>query len=144
MLYCLAVRLQVFAIGVTTKDPDSEPVPQEWSDIDNDQFWYCMFGIGACAAWHNAQERLLYWDLDRSVGSTFGCHVSGTGELHLHHSGRDVGVAFKGLPTDQPFWGFVDVCDLMMEADYIISNCEAVWCNIVCGVIFVSLNIGTC
>ena len=125
MLCCLAVPLQALAIGVTTKDPDSGPVPR-WGDIDSDQYWYVHIGLQACEAWHQGQYRRRHWVLDYSAGNTFGCHVSGTGELHLHHNGRDVGVAFKGLPKDQPLWGFVDIGGLKVQADYVISQGEAV------------------
>ena len=53
--------------------------------------------------------RDLQCALDRSAGNTFGCQVSGTGELHLYYNGRDVGVAWEGLPTDQQLWGFVEI-----------------------------------
>ena len=76
--------------------------------------------------------------------NVFGCHVSGTGELHLHHNGRDVDVAWKGLPTDQPLWGFVEIGGLKVEANYVIPKGETVWCDVVCDVMFVSLNICTC
>ena len=69
-----------------------------------------------------------------------------TGELHLYHNGRDVGVAFKGLPTDRPLWGFVNLHGgWKVEASYIIPKGEAVTCDeVVCGVMFVSLKICAC
>ena len=140
MLCCLAVQLQALIIGVTTKDPDSGPVSGRWDDIDrSDQYWYVFIGDG-CTAWHEGQYRRLHWAPDYSEGNTFGCQVSGTGELHLYHNGRDVGVAWEGLPTDQPLWGFVEIGGhLKVEANYVISNGEAV-----CGVVFVNLYICTC
>ena len=69
--------------------------------------------------------------LDRSAGNTFGCHVSETGKLHLHHNGRYVGVARVGLPTDQPLWGFVVLHRYKVEANYVIAQSEAV-CVSVC------------
>ena len=130
MLCCLAVQLQGFIIGVTTKDPDSGPVLR-WGEINtSDQYWAVSIWIHGCEAWHKKQYRHLQWALDRSAGNTFGCHVSGTGELHLHHNGRDVGVAWKGLPTDQPLWGFMEIGDWRL----VIPKGEAVWCDVVCGV----------
>ncbi len=83
--------------------------------------------------------RDLQCALDRSAGNTFGCQVSGTGELHLYYNGRDVGVAWEGLPTDQQLWGFVEIGGrLKVEANYVIPNGEAV-----CGVMFVNLYICT-
>ena len=71
---------------------------------------------------------VLWWDLDRSAGNTFGCDMSDTGELHLYHNGRDV--VWEGLPTDQPLWGFVILSGgWKVEVNYIIANGEAV-----CGV----------
>ena len=142
MLCCLAVQLQVFGIGVTTKDPVSRPVPR-WLGGRSD--WYVYLWNHNCTACHKGQYRHLYCVLDDSAGNTFGCHVTGTGELHLHHNGRDVGVALKGLPTDQPLWGFVDIGgSFKVEADYVISKGEAVWRDVVCDVMFVSLYICTC
>ena len=134
MLCCLAVQLQGFIIGVTTKDPDSGPVPRGWGDIDysSDQYWRVYIGsdyIDGCSACHEGQYRNLHWVLDNSEGNTFGCHVSGTGELHLHHNGRDVGVAWEGLPTDQPLWGFMEIGGLEVEANYVIP--KGAWCVVV-------------
>ena len=132
MLCCLAVQLQGLRIGVTTKDPDSGPVPQRWGDMDSsDQYWAVAIMIGGCAAWHKGKRRELHWVPDRSAGNIVGCLVSGTGELHLHHNGRDVGVAWEGLPTDQPLWGFVNLHGYQVEANYVIPRSEAV-CVSVC------------
>ena len=133
MLCCLAVQLQGLriCIGVTTNNPDTGPLPQEWDDIDSsDQYWYVVIGSNCHTAYHKGQSRLLWWDLDRSAGNTFGCDVLETGELHLYHNGRDVGVVWEGLPTDQPLWGFVDLSGgWKVEANYMIPKGEAV-----CGV----------
>ena len=53
-------------------------------------------------------------------------------------------VACEGLPTDKPLWGFVYLSGWKVEAKYIIAKGEAVMCGeVVCGVVFVSLNICT-
>ena len=131
MLCCPAVQLQGLCIGVTTNNPDTGPLTQEWDDYDiSDQYWHVLIWSGDCEAWHKGQSRLLRWDLDDSAGNTFGFDVSEKGELHLYHNGRDVGMAFEGLPTDQPLWGFVDLSGgWKVEANYIIAKGEAV-----CGV----------
>ena len=130
MLCCLAVRLQVLGIGVTTNSPEGGPVPQGWDDIDrSNQYWYVDIECSRCTAWHKGQERVLQWVLDHLAGNTVGCHVLQTGELHLYHDGRDVGVARERLPTDQPLWGFVAFQPgHKVEANYmcIIPNGEAV------------------
>ena len=97
----------------------------------SDQYWDVYIRSDCCTACHKGQETKLQWVLDDSVGNTFGCHVSGTGELHLHHNGRNVGVAWEGLPTDQPLWGFVVLFGYMVEANYIIPQSETV-CMSVC------------
>ena len=126
---------------MTTKHPDIGPLPRGWNDIaSSDQYWCVYIRSGVCVAWHKVQMRDLQCALDRSAGNTFGCQVSGRGELHLYYNGRDVGVAWEGLPTDQPLWGFVEIGGhLKVEANYVISNGEAV-----CGVMFVNLYICTC
>ena len=132
MLCCLTVQLQGLHIGVTTKDPDSGPVPR-WGDVDrSDQYWFVTISSYGCTTCHNGQYRRLHLVLDRPEGNTFGCQVSGTGELHLHHNGRDVCVALKGLPTDQPLWGFAETGDEKLEANYVIPKGEAVWCVVMC------------
>ena len=130
MLCCLDVQLQGLYIGVTTESPDSGPLPQEWEDIDNsDQYWRVKIRSSSCTAWHKRQERGLKWDLNRSPGNTFGVAVSEKGELHLYHNGRDVGVAWEGLPTDKPLWGFVILQgSWKVETNYIIAKGEAVTC----------------
>ena len=129
MLCCLDVQLQSFCIGVTTKSPDSGPLPQWWGDIANsDQYWLVGIGSSSCAAWHKGQKRELQWALNDSPGNTFGVAVSVKGELHLYHNGRDVGVAWEGLPTDKPLWGFVELPNWKVETNYMIAMGEAVTC----------------
>ena len=54
-------------------------------------------------------------------------------------------MVWEGLPTDQPLWGLVEIGGWKVEANYIIPKGEAVTCGeVVCGVMFVSLNICTC
>ena len=142
MLCCLDVQLQWLCIGVTTKSPDSGPLPHSFSDIANsDQYWCVEIISSDCTAYHKGQERELQWDLDRSPGNTFGVAVSEKGEFHLYHNGRDVGVTWEGLPTDKPLWGFVClVGGWKVETNYMIAKGEAVTCGeVVCGVMFVSL-----
>ena len=135
MLCCLDVQLQWFDIGVTTKSPDSGPPPQEWSDIvNNDQYWCVEIRSSDCIALHKGQRRVLHCALDHSAGNTFGVAVSKKGELHLYHNGRDVGVAWEGLPTDQPLWGFVGLAGgWKVETNYMIAKGETVTCGeVVC------------
>ena len=139
MLCCLDVQLQFLRIGVTTKSPDSGPLPQELSDIEkSDQYWFAVSrNSGDCIVRHKGQKRVLQWDLDDSPGNTFGVAVLEKGELHFYHNGRDFGVAWEGLPTDKPLWGFVRLdSGWKVKTNYMIAKGEAVTCgDVVCGVI---------
>ena len=128
VLCCVAVQLQGLVIGVTTEDPETTSLPQGWDDIMRDQYWYITSLKNKCRARHKAQERELQWVLDRSAGNTIGCCILETGELHLYHNGRDVGVAWKGLPMDQQLWGFVEMRGWKIKANYIIPKSEAMMC----------------
>ena len=139
MLCCLDVQLQWLVIGVTTKSPDSGPVPQLAGDIySNDQYWYVVITNEDCRACHKGQGRIQKWYLDRSPGNTFGVAVSEKGELHLYHNGRDMGVAWEGLPTNKPLWGFVGLeGGWKMLTNYMIAEGESVTCGkVVCVVLY--------
>ena len=112
---------------MTTKDPDNI---QGWRDfLIRDQYWYFLIANGfVCSAWHNLQDTEMQWAVDCSAGNTFGCRVLETGKLHLCHNGRDVGVAWEGLPTNQPLWGFVEIGGLKVEANYVIPKGELAVC----------------
>ena len=136
MLCCLDVQLQGFStclgIGVTTNNPGTGPLPQRWSDIDaSNKYWYVLIRSHECIAYHKEQERVLQWVLDDSEGNTLGCCVLERGELHLYHNGRDVGVVWEGLSTDQPLWGFVCIGGMKVETNFISAKGEAVWCGVV-------------
>ena len=142
---CCVVQLQWLAIGVTTNNPDTGPLPQEWDDVSgSDQYWYVWISSVDCIANHNGQKKILPWKLADSAGNTFGLCLMATRALHLNHNGRDVGVVWKGLPTDRPLWGFVYINGWKVEANYIIPKGEAVTYEVVCGVMFVSCNICAC
>ena len=46
------------------------------------------------------------------VGQSVGCCVNKEGELRYFINGVDQGVAWTGLPTDKPMWGFADIYGL--------------------------------
>ena len=146
MLCCLVAQLQAFDIGVTTNNPDTGPLPHWLGDIDStDKCWDVMIGTCECTTFHTGLDSVLQQALDSSPGNTFGLSVLETGELHLYHNGRDVGWVWKGLPTDGPLWGFANLHGCWkVEANYIIPKGEAVTCEVVCGVMFVSCNICAC
>ena len=113
-------------------------MPQELDDVIlSNQYWYVIIWRNYCTAYHKGQDRELQWVLDASAGNTFGCRVLKTGQLHLYHNGRDVGVALEGIPTDQPLWGILNLFGRgwKVEANYIIPKGEAVicedeWCDV--------------
>ena len=93
----------------------------------SEQYWTVFIGKNnRCTAWQSGYMSFLDWVLDCSAGNTCGYLVSVTGELHLYHNGRDVGVAWEGLPTDQPLWGFVVLSGYKVETNYVIPKGEAV------------------
>ena len=132
LLCCLDVQLQDLGIGMTIRSPDCKPLPFSWNDISSsDKYWYVLIRNSDCLVYHKWQER-EDWDLDRSAGNTVSCAVSENGEFHLYHNGRDVGVVWEGLPTDQPLWGFVLLRGhWAVKASCIIPKGEAVWCGVV-------------
>ena len=135
VLCCLAVQLQLFAIGVTTKDPNTKPLPKGWADMDNtDQYWHVAIGSGHCTAWHQGQVKQLLWELHDLPSNTFGCCVM-KGKLHLYHNGMDMGVVWEELPTNKPLWGFVRLRGgWKVEGYFVIPKGEALMCEVVCGV----------
>ncbi len=72
---------------------------------------------------------MLPWDLDRSEGNTFGCRVSHKGQFYLYHNGRNVGVAWEGLPIYEQLWGFVGMVGGKVEAYYMSTKGETVMCG---------------
>ena len=46
------------------------------------------------------------------VGQSIGCCINKDGELRYFINGVDQGVAWTGLPTDKPVWGFADIYGL--------------------------------
>lgn len=46
------------------------------------------------------------------VGQSIGCCVTREGELRYFINGVDQGIAWTGLPTDRPMWGFADIYGL--------------------------------
>ena len=121
--------MQWYSIGVTTRNPYNGPLLQrEANYAKSDQVWYVMIKEGNCTACHHGCSKTLQWDLDHSPGNSFACAVLEKGELHLYHNGRDVGVAWEGLPIVQPLWEFVSLTNgWKVETNYIISTGKAAY-----------------
>lgn len=120
-----------FGIGFTTVSPDSGPVQLTRDSIRrSDQHWCLLENRNGCTAHHKEQSRTLPWELSLTVGKTVGCSVSEDGEFHLCYNGMDVDdVVWRGLPTDQPLWGFAYLQGAWkVEANYEVAtpNGEAV------------------
>ena len=43
------------------------------------------------------------------MGQTVGCMINKKGELRYFINGVDKGVAWTGMPTDKPMWGFAEL-----------------------------------
>ena len=53
-----------------------------------------------------------------SSGDCYGCSVDVQGRLVVYKNEEELGVAWEGLPTDQPLWAFTDVLDNRLTVDY--------------------------
>lgn len=69
--------------------------------------------LSASTLHHNGQEKRVDFNLESlKAGQTVGCCVNREGELRYFINGMDQGVAWTGLPTDRPMWGFADIYGL--------------------------------
>ena len=65
---------------------------------------------------HNGQEKRVEFNLESlRVGQTVGCMINKKGELRYFINGVDQGVAWTGMPTDKPIWGFADIYGLAQK-----------------------------
>ena len=96
--------------GFTVLCPDDIPVPSGALDLyRSSDYWI----LSASTVHHNGQENRVAFNLETvGVGQSIGCHVNRDGELRYSLNGVDQGVAWKGLPTDKPMWGFADIYGL--------------------------------
>ena len=79
-------------------------------EVKNDKQYWFMSGN---TSYHNGEERKMKWELNVTGGDTFGCSVKENGKFCVYKNGKELGVAWEGLPTDQPIWAFTDVnCEL--------------------------------
>ena len=106
---------------MTTVSPDVH-IPNEWHDVQNDNQYWCMRGDTSC---HNREKRKMKWELNVTGGDTFGCSVKEDGKFYIYKNGKELGVAWEGLPTDQPIWAFVSVMSYgTFRTDYIAVDGE--------------------
>ena len=96
--------------GFTVLCPDDHPVPSGALDLyRSTDYWI----LSASTVHHNGQENRVPFNLESvGVGQSIGCLVNRDGELRYYLNGVDQGVAWKGLPTDKPMWGFADIYGL--------------------------------
>lgn len=96
--------------GLTNLSPDDGPVPSGALDLYRSvDYWI----LSASTLHHNGQEKRVDFNLESlKAGQTVGCCVNREGELRYFINGMDQGVAWTGLPTDRPMWGFADIYGL--------------------------------
>lgn len=69
--------------------------------------------LSASTLHHNGWEKKVDFNLENlKVGQSLGCAINKAGELRYFINGVDQGVAWTGLPTDKPMWGFADIYGL--------------------------------
>ena len=69
--------------------------------------------LSASTLHHNGQEKRVDFNLESlKVGQSIGCSINKDGELKYFVNGVDQGVAWTGLPTNKPVWGFADIYGL--------------------------------
>ena len=96
--------------GFTILCPDDGPVPSGALDLYRSvDYWI----LSASTLHHNGQEKRVDFNLESlKVGQSVGCSINKEGELRYFINGVDQGVAWTGLPTDKPVWGFADIYGL--------------------------------
>ena len=111
--------------GFTILCPDDIPVPSGALDLyRSGDYWI----LSASTVHHNGQENRVPFNLESvGVGQSIGCLVNRDGELRYYINGVDQGVAWKGLPTDKPMWGFADIYGLArkIKSEFLFGEC--VW-----------------
>ena len=105
---------------MTTVSPDVY-IPNTWHEVKNDKQYWCMRGN---TSYYNREKRKMKWQLSVTGGDTFGCSVKEDGKLCVYKNGEELGVAWEGLPTDQPIWAFADVNYGTLGTDYIAVDGE--------------------
>ena len=106
---------------MTTVSPDVY-IPNDWFEVQNDNQYWCMRGN---TSYHNGEKRKMKWELFVTGGDTFGCSIKENGKFSIYKNGKELGVAWEGLPTDQPIWAFVSVMNYgTLITDYIAVDGE--------------------
>ena len=105
---------------MTTVSPDVY-MPNAWFKLQNDnQYWYTIVNTSH----HNSEERKMKWELIVTGGDTFGCCVKEDGKFYIYKNGKELGVAWEGLPTDLPIWAFITNVNGTLRTDYIAVDGE--------------------
>ena len=75
----------------------------------SDQYWI----LSASTLHHDGKEHRVDFNLESlKIGQSVGCMVNKQGELKYFVDGVDMGVAWTGMPTNRPLWGFADIYGL--------------------------------
>lgn len=83
--------------------------------------------LSASTLHHNGQEKRVDFNLESlKIGQSIGCCINKEGELRYFINGVDQGVAWTGLPTDKPMWGFADIYGLArkIKSEFLFGKCR--------------------
>ena len=113
--------------GLTNLSPEEGPVPSGALDLyRSTEYWI----LSASTLHHNGQEKRVDFNLESlRVGQSVGCMVNKDGELRYFINGVDQGVAWTGLPTEKPMWGFADIYGLArkIKSEFLFGEFVSPW-----------------
>ena len=103
-LYLLIIKQR---IGVTTQSPDKAKIPSDATMFSSKSDYWIL----TCDQAYNSDFcTFINFSLeDLSVGQSIGVSVTTSGKLYLYVDGKFHSLVWKGLPTDQQYWGMADV-----------------------------------
>ena len=117
--------------GFTIVCPDNIAVPSGALDLYRSaDYWI----LSASTVHHNGQERRVDFNLESlGVGQSVGCMVNKEGELRYFLDGVDQGVAWSGVTTDKPLWGFADIYGLArkIKSDFLFGKSPPLYSAVV-------------
>lgn len=111
---------------MTSMDPSSSSavIPQSLYFCMKKQFWI----VRHRESYHGQEiKESSYFAEDLKGIRTMGVVVTDDGNLHLLVNDEDIGVLWRGLPTDKPLWGIVDVFGRLrkIRAEFVGKHCES-------------------
>ena len=98
------------ALGFITVCPDTiAEVPVVYLRLRADERYWTLGSFGELSHAGNVRTGYSLRTELATERQSLGCMVYENGDLHYFIDGKDQGLAYTGLPTDQPLWGFVDI-----------------------------------